>query len=73
MNARVRSLGQEARSLSAKERCELVDDILTSLDVPDPAIDAAWAAEAHDRLEAWRRGELASVPADDVFAKYQKS
>ena len=70
MNDRVKTLGLEARKLSADERFELVDNILASLHEPDPAIDAAWALEAKDRLEAWRRGELKSRPAADVFAKY---
>jgi putative addiction module component (TIGR02574 family) len=73
MNARIRSLGQEARALTVDERCELVDDILASLYPPDPEIDAAWAAEARDRLDAWQRGELKVIPAQEVFAKYRKS
>jgi putative addiction module component (TIGR02574 family) len=72
MNLRVKSLGAVARTLTADERCELVDDILASIDAPDPAIDAAWSVEAGERLEAWRRGELKSVPAEKVFAKYLK-
>ena len=72
MNDRVKTLGLEARKLSADERFELVDNILASLHETDPAIDAAWAREAKDRLEAWRRGELKSRPAADVFAKYSK-
>lgn len=72
MNDRVKTLGLEARKLTADERFELVDEILASLHEPDPAIDAAWAREAKDRLQAWRRGELTSWPAADVFAKYLK-
>jgi putative addiction module component (TIGR02574 family) len=73
MNARIQSLGQEARALSAEERCELVDDILASIYPSNAVIDAAWANEARDRLDAWRRGELTSIPAQEVFAKYRKA
>jgi len=45
--------------------------LLASLDVPDPAIDAAWAHEADARVEAHDRGEIESIPAEDVFAKYR--
>jgi putative addiction module component (TIGR02574 family) len=72
MNDRIKSLSIEARKLTADERFELVDDILASVHEPDPSIDAAWAREAKDRLEAWRRGELGSRPAEEVFAKHLK-
>lgn len=34
---------------------------------PDPEISAAWAAEAEDRLTAYRRGELEVVDEGEVF------
>lgn len=71
MNERVKKLTDEASALTPDERAELIDGILC-LDAPDPAIDAAWAAEAQRRLAAWRRGELPSIPAEEVFAKYFK-
>ena len=64
-------VAQELASLAAKlppsERLELVETILATLDKPDPGIAAAWAAEAEDRLAAYRRGELAVVDEQDVF------
>jgi putative addiction module component (TIGR02574 family) len=72
MNDRVKSLSLEARKLTADERFELVEAILASVHEPDSAIDAAWAREAKDRLDAWRRGELSSRSAEDVFAKHLK-
>ena len=71
MNQRVKALSEQAAALTADERAELVECIMQTLDPIDPAIDALWAAECKDRLEAWRRGELASVPADEVFGKYR--
>lgn len=46
---------------------KLVAQELASLDKPVPEISAAWAAEADDRLAAYRRGELAAVDESDVF------
>ena len=51
----------------------LVEQILDSLDVPDPSMDALWAQEADDRLAAYRRGEIRAVPLSEVLAKYQTS
>ena len=66
-----KTLSEQARKLSPVERLELVDDILASLDEPDPAIDRLWAKEAEDRLAAYRRGEIKSVPLEEVLAKYR--
>jgi putative addiction module component len=36
----------------------------------DPALDELWAAEAHDRLDAYERGELDTVTIDDVLGQF---
>jgi putative addiction module component (TIGR02574 family) len=66
----VQDLGKEARKLSPAERIRLVDDILSSLDQMDPSLDAKWAAEAEDRIAAYRRGELKAVELREVVAKH---
>ena len=68
MNERVKRLAGEAALLTATERAELIDEIMQSLDAPEPANDAAWAREAADRLEAFRRGEIDSVGLDEALA-----
>ena len=70
MTNAAKNLSAQARKLSADERLELVDDILASLDEPDPAIDRLWAKEAEERLAAYRRGEIKAVPLQEVLAKY---
>ena len=68
MSRRVAEVLEEALSLPAEERAELVDRLLTSLDSsPGGRIDALWAAEAEDRLDAFERGEIKGVSARDVF------
>jgi putative addiction module component (TIGR02574 family) len=71
MTNAAKNLSAQARQLSADERLELVDDILASLDEPDPAIDRLWAKEAEERLAAYRRGEIKAVPLQEVLAKYR--
>lgn len=56
-----------AAKLSPSDRLQLVESILATLDKPDPEISAAWAAEAAERLAAYRRGELAAVDESEVF------
>jgi hypothetical protein len=65
-------LASEAAKLPPSERLELVESILATLDRPDPALAAAWAREATDRLAAWRRGELPAVDGDEPFVNLER-
>lgn len=71
MSKATKALSVQARKLSPAERIELVDELLASLDEPDPNIDRLWAKEAEDRLAAYRRGEVKAVPLEEVLAKYR--
>lgn len=71
MTDAAKTLSVQARKLTPAERIELVDDILASLDEPDPAIDRLWAKEAEERLAAYRRGELKALSLEEVLAKYR--
>ena len=71
MTEAAKKLSEKARKLSPAERLELVDDLLASLDEPDPQMDRLWAKEAEERLAAYRRGEIKDVPLQEVLAKYR--
>ena len=71
MTEAAKDLSAKARKLSPAERLELVDDLLASLDEPDPQMDRLWAKEAEERLAAYRRGEIKAVPLQEVLAKYR--
>lgn len=58
-----------AKKLEPSERFDLVDQILRSLDKPDPSIDKIWLEEAERRLAAYRAGKVQGVPAADVFGQ----
>ena len=60
---------ESARKLRPVERLHLIDALLESLDEPDPVIEAAWLAEAQDRLVAFERGELLAAPIEELFTK----
>ncbi|MCC6947740.1 MAG: addiction module protein [Bradyrhizobiaceae bacterium] len=71
MNEKTKILGEQARALSPGDRIALVEDVLDSLDRPDPNIDRLWAKEAGDRLAAYRRGEIKAKDLSDILAKYR--
>ena len=63
---------QQLAAMPDGDRLLLVDYLLESLDVPDLVVERLWVAESQSRWDAYQRGEIASVSADEVFAKYQK-
>jgi len=71
MSQAAEALSAQVAKLRPEERMEVVERILDSLDEPDATLEALWAAEANDRLAAYRRGEIKAVALSDVIAKYQ--
>ena len=69
-----RQILAEALKLPPVERAELIEGLLTSFEFQSrKAIDALWAQEAEDRIDAFERGEMAAIPAKDVFAEIEKN
>lgn len=71
MTQAAEAVSAQAVKLPPAERMLVVERILDSLDEPDATLDAAWAAEAQDRLGAYRRGEVKAMALSEVIAKYQ--
>jgi putative addiction module component (TIGR02574 family) len=69
MNAATPELIHELLTLPAFERATIADELLASLDKPDPEIDALWVKEAERRLRAYDAGEVRSLSDDEFFAE----
>jgi putative addiction module component (TIGR02574 family) len=73
MTTQVQDVLAKAVGLPPIERAELVEGILSSFDFHCRAdIDAAWAREVEDRIDAYERGEIATIPASKVFEEIEK-
>ena len=59
----------ESKQHPPLERAGVIEELLTSPDQPDQVIATLWAKEAEDRLDAYDRGELKAIAADEVFAR----
>jgi putative addiction module component (TIGR02574 family) len=59
-----------AIKLTPAERFEVIDKVLHSLDRPDPEIDKLWIAEAEQRLQAYRTGQVKGIPAENIFGDF---
>ena len=69
MSASAETLLRQALQLPPIDRAALVESLITSLDKPDPELDALWLKEAEDRMAAYRAGEIEAIDADEVFAE----
>jgi putative addiction module component (TIGR02574 family) len=64
----IRPLTVSALALPAKSRARLAEKLLASLDEPNRGeLDALWAEEAEDRINAYESGEMRSIPGREVF------
>jgi putative addiction module component (TIGR02574 family) len=69
MTEAAKKIFQEAMNLPSTERASLIEALLSSMDKPDAELDQLWAKEAEDRLAAFRRGDMESFPANEIFAE----
>jgi len=73
MNARVEALIEQARVLTLEERVAALDALQELVAPPDAAWQAAWAAEAEDRLAAFERGEIEAEDFDVVMERLRQT
>ena len=74
MLAHAEDILAKALELPPVERAELVESLLSSFEFPSRGtIDAVWAQEAEDRIDAFERGEMTAIPARDVFTEIENS
>jgi putative addiction module component (TIGR02574 family) len=69
MSGTTKSVFQAALALSPDERAALAEQLLSSLHEDEEKLDALWAAEAEQRLQAYRQGKIKAIPAEQVFSK----
>lgn len=68
------NLLKEALKLPPVERAELVENLLSSFEFRSrKIIDTLWAQEVEDRIDAFERGEIPAIPAEQVFAEIEKN
>jgi putative addiction module component (TIGR02574 family) len=73
MTEQSRKVLAEALELPPIERAALVEELLSSFDFPArQEVDALWASEAEDRIDAYERGELRASPAEVVFDRLNR-
>jgi putative addiction module component (TIGR02574 family) len=69
MSALLKNIEDQARALSAEDRARLAESMLESLHTSITEIEAAWAEEIEERVNAFDRGEIPVYSAEEVFAE----
>jgi putative addiction module component (TIGR02574 family) len=73
MTTQTEAVLKEVLGLPPVERAEIMDKILASFDFPNrKENDLFWAREAEDRIDAYERGDIKAVPAEQVFEKIDR-
>jgi putative addiction module component (TIGR02574 family) len=68
------SIQSEIIQLNPTERAKLIDLLWESLDEARVTeIEAKWAAESEDRIDAFERGELTAVNGPDALRELRES
>lgn len=67
MSARADQVLAEALSLPPGERAELAEQLFSSLDISQDALERLWAQEADRRIDAYERGQIKTISAQEVF------
>jgi len=75
VTSREEQIFSQALALPPLERAALVEQLIHSFDVEPSVteeIEAAWKAEARDRLAAYQRGEIPDYSEEEVFDEINK-
>lgn len=67
MNVTIDDLVEQAKQLAPVEQAILSERILELVSPHDREWEEAWAAEARDRMDAYRRGEIEAHDFDEVM------
>ena len=62
----VKNIEKSILQLSPIQRLRIVDNILASLDKPDPEIERAWGLESDRRLAAYKNGKVKGISLETV-------
>jgi hypothetical protein len=67
MNVTIDDLVEQAKQLAPVEQAILSERILELVSPHDREWEEAWVAEARDRMDAYRRGEIEAHDFDEVM------
>ena len=71
MNAAATEIAAIAKALPLIERAELIESLIDSMLHSDKEIEALWAVEAEDRIDALERGEITAEGEPSILTEFR--
>lgn len=65
------TLLKDALKLPSVDRAHLVEELMLSLEKPDPEIDSIWEQEALKRYKAYKQNRTRAKDLEEVLKKYE--
>lgn len=62
----IKEIEKNIRKLPPAERLRIIENVIASLNEPDPAIEKAWGRESDKRLKAYHAGSLKATSLEKV-------
>ena len=70
MSSQFDDLEKQVCALSREEKAALARVLIDQLDpVNEPGVEELWLEEARRRYDAYRKGEIQSIPGDEAMAR----
>lgn len=70
MSSQFDDLEKRVRALSREEKAALARVLIDQLDpINEPGVEELWLGEARRRYDAYRKGEIQSIPGDEAIAR----
>lgn len=69
---KTKELIAEILDLPVDQRAEIADQILQTLNAPDPEIEKAWAKEARRRLDEFEQGKMKTTAGEQVHQQLRE-
>jgi hypothetical protein len=71
MNAAATEIAAIARALPPIQRAEVIESLIESMLHSDKEIEALWAVEAEDRIDALERGEITAEDEPKILTEFR--
>jgi hypothetical protein len=71
MNAAASEIAAIAKALPPIQRAEVIESLIESMLHSDKEIEALWAEEAEDRIDALERGEITAEGEPTILTQFR--
>ena len=68
----IKNIEKNILQLKPVDRIHIIENIIASLNTPDPVIERAWGLESDKRLKAYKNGSIKGVSLETIKKRLTK-